>query len=240
MIKFFRKIRQDLLLENKTGKYFKYAIGEIILVVIGILIALSINNWNENRLKSIETSNYLMQIKNELLIDLQNFNTDLKQIQQSTEYLNKISEGKYNEVELTLLLHYLTANLDARNFGTSFNKLTESGAIELIDAELRQKLQTYYITTISGYNNVVTYHARFNLENIEGPLLLILRHEKDFTVSSKEVLEKLETENIISMVNWQISFMEAHQSNFEKVVDDVQELINLINEETITKAQHRV
>jgi hypothetical protein len=49
MIKLFRKIRQNLLLENKTGKYFKYAIGEIVLVVIGILIALSINNWNESR-----------------------------------------------------------------------------------------------------------------------------------------------------------------------------------------------
>ena len=54
MIKFFRKIRQNLLSEGKTGKYFKYAIGEIILVVIGILIALSINNWNENRKNSIE------------------------------------------------------------------------------------------------------------------------------------------------------------------------------------------
>ena len=49
MIKFFRKIRQNLIMENKTSKYFKYAIGEIILVVIGILIALQINNWNENR-----------------------------------------------------------------------------------------------------------------------------------------------------------------------------------------------
>jgi len=49
MIKFFRIIRKNLLMENKTSKYFKYAIGEIILVVIGILIALQINNWNENR-----------------------------------------------------------------------------------------------------------------------------------------------------------------------------------------------
>lgn len=49
MIKFFRKIRQNLLIENKTGKYFKYAVGEIVLVVIGILIALQINNWNEER-----------------------------------------------------------------------------------------------------------------------------------------------------------------------------------------------
>ena len=49
MIKFFRRIRQNLLSEGKTGKYFKYAIGEIVLVVIGILIALQINNWNEQR-----------------------------------------------------------------------------------------------------------------------------------------------------------------------------------------------
>jgi|TARA_R110000737_G_C14509985_1_gene473452 hypothetical protein len=46
MIKFFRKIRQNLVSKGNTGKYLKYAIGEIILVVIGILIALSINNWN--------------------------------------------------------------------------------------------------------------------------------------------------------------------------------------------------
>ena len=49
MIKFFRRIRYNLMEKNKTGKYFKYAIGEIVLVVIGILIALSINNWNEGR-----------------------------------------------------------------------------------------------------------------------------------------------------------------------------------------------
>lgn len=49
MIKLFRNIRKNLLNEGKTSKYFKYAIGEIVLVVIGILIALQINNWNENR-----------------------------------------------------------------------------------------------------------------------------------------------------------------------------------------------
>ncbi|MBN4070279.1 hypothetical protein JYT76_01225 [Olleya sp. AH-315-F22] len=53
MIKFFRKTRQQMIYENKTGKYLKYAIGEIVLVVIGILIALSINNWNENRKEEI-------------------------------------------------------------------------------------------------------------------------------------------------------------------------------------------
>ncbi|GGG60758.1 DUF6090 family protein [Bizionia arctica] len=66
MIKFFRKIRQNLLSEGKTGKYLKYAVGEIILVVIGILIAIAINNWNENR-KDRKTENQVLQ---SVLVDL--------------------------------------------------------------------------------------------------------------------------------------------------------------------------
>ena len=49
MLRFFRQIRQRLLTDNKFSKYLLYAIGEILLVVIGILIALQINNWNEQR-----------------------------------------------------------------------------------------------------------------------------------------------------------------------------------------------
>ena len=66
MIKFFRKIRQNLLSEGKTRKYFKYAIGEIILVVIGILIALSINNWNEQRKESDLELEMLNGLSNDL------------------------------------------------------------------------------------------------------------------------------------------------------------------------------
>ncbi len=54
MINFFRKIRKKLADDNKPMKYMRYAIGEILLVVIGILIALSINNWNEKRKLQIE------------------------------------------------------------------------------------------------------------------------------------------------------------------------------------------
>lgn len=73
MIKLFRRIRQQLLSEGKTSKYFKYAIGEIVLVVIGILIALQINNWNEKQkektlerkvlielMKSLQNNSYVM------------------------------------------------------------------------------------------------------------------------------------------------------------------------------------
>jgi hypothetical protein len=68
MIKFFRKIRYDLMEKNKTGKYLKYAIGEILLVVIGILFALQINNWNNNKNEKAEIENYYTKIHEEITI----------------------------------------------------------------------------------------------------------------------------------------------------------------------------
>ena len=56
--------------QNKTGKYFKYAIGEIVLVVIGILIALQINNWNENRRERFIEQKILQAIKNDIKTDI--------------------------------------------------------------------------------------------------------------------------------------------------------------------------
>ena len=67
MIKFFRLIRKELIETGKTGKYFKYAIGEIILVVIGILIALSINNWNEQRKDNIKENRIVKSLYDELI-----------------------------------------------------------------------------------------------------------------------------------------------------------------------------
>ena len=67
MIKFFRKIRYDLMEKNKTGKYLKYAIGEIVLVVIGILIALAINNLNQIRIAENEEITILKAMKTDFL-----------------------------------------------------------------------------------------------------------------------------------------------------------------------------
>ena len=68
MIKFFRRIRYDLLEKNNVGQYLKYAIGEIVLVVIGILIALSINNYNEDRILRKKEQTYLKGLQTDFLI----------------------------------------------------------------------------------------------------------------------------------------------------------------------------
>lgn len=70
MIRFFRKIRLRLLAENKFGRYILYAIGEIVLVVIGILIALQINNNNDLRKNRVKELHYLQNIKSDLKLNM--------------------------------------------------------------------------------------------------------------------------------------------------------------------------
>jgi len=89
MIKFFRKIRYNLMEQNKRGKYLKYAIGEIVLVVIGILIALQINNFNEvKKTESIEQA-YLESLKEEFTYNLAEVENVMKA---NNEYADKALE----------------------------------------------------------------------------------------------------------------------------------------------------
>ena len=66
MAKFFRRIRQKLLKEGNLKKYMVYAIGEVLLVMFGILLALQVHNWNENKKANEKAHSYLQQILNEL------------------------------------------------------------------------------------------------------------------------------------------------------------------------------
>jgi len=111
MIKFFRKIRQNLLSEGKTGKYFKYAIGEIVLVVIGILIALQINDWNENN-----KLNELKQVYYQQL--LKDLNADKKYL---TEKIN-LYNSRIIEYE-NYLESYKKPNLSTKEIIQNQNKL---------------------------------------------------------------------------------------------------------------------
>ncbi len=90
MIRFFRKIRQQLLFNHKLRKYSLYAIGEILLVVIGILIALQINNQNDLRKERIKEIHYLQNIKTDLQINLQEMDRYLDIRTQSIAGANRI------------------------------------------------------------------------------------------------------------------------------------------------------
>lgn len=100
MIKFFRHIRYNLMETGKTTKYLKYAIGEIVLVVIGILIALSINNWNENHKNQSKKEGLLKALKIEFTSNLKQIDTVLyydRDVLKYSQKLMKLGSGTFIE-----------------------------------------------------------------------------------------------------------------------------------------------
>ena len=98
MIKFFRKIRQHLLSKNKLGKYFFYAIGEIVLVMIGILLALYVNNWNIEKERNKQQIAVLKQLHKDFQLSLndlkENYNTHDRGITSAQIILNALETNQ--------------------------------------------------------------------------------------------------------------------------------------------------
>jgi len=153
MIKFFRKIRYNLMSENKTGKYFKYAIGEIVLVVIGILIALSINNWNEQRKTKISEISYIESIKIDLIGDTETINFIVENTKKRIAANELILEQlrSFDTITDSRPLYKLMRDnvgfIDLKVQDHTIETLKNSGNIEIINSKpIRGALQTYYDT----------------------------------------------------------------------------------------------
>lgn len=141
MIKFFRHIRKSLLLENKTGKYLKYAIGEIILVVIGILIALQINNWNEGRKEVVKEKQLLNNLQGEFednLQDLDSIAIEVEKVIRSLEKVFDLFSPTHTNISQDSLNLWLSNAMYSPNWKPSeflLNSLNNSGTI----AELKNE-----------------------------------------------------------------------------------------------------
>ena len=149
MIKFFRKIRQNLLTENKTGKYFKYAIGEIVLVMIGILLALQVNNWNENRKISNIEQLLLRDLRTEIQSNIVALDTIIKSRSASLNAIITLDSIITNlrQVNSPLELGRLLVSHDYNDTydpGTGIlNSIINSGKLDYIsNRELRYKLSS--------------------------------------------------------------------------------------------------
>ena len=116
MIKFFRNIRKSLIMENKTSKYFKYAIGEIILVVIGILIALSINNWNENKKNTIKETQFLKNFKTDLLTNKEELKRVITKTEETSMSADSILQLKSGELDSLNIRSFVSCMMNATGF----------------------------------------------------------------------------------------------------------------------------
>ncbi len=165
MINFFRKTRRRLLLNKKFSKYLLYAIGEITLVVIGILIALAINNWKENQTVLKREQFYLSGLKEEFLdnrIKLQNL-MEVNQLNYQNSQKLAILLGENEklpaEEDLSQMLYHSFSYDLAYNPNNSFLKeLINSGRLEDIsNPDLRRKLTAWesFFQSLSNQENAL-------------------------------------------------------------------------------------
>jgi hypothetical protein len=258
MIKFFRHIRQSLIMEHKsskpasqTGRYFKYAIGEILLVVIGILIALQINNWNQERIDKKVERETLISLKKDL--DSALVQIDIKLVQNHTyrtfdsivlELIHHKTKVPQDSIHKLLLTHIYTPTFDPE-LGTLIEILS-TGKMEIIQNEaLRNHISSWnrYMDELNEVDNRLLYlddhiktplYSKYlpyknSLSYILNPAS-IYRYVDPLSKSSFETtissnLYTLEFENLLS--NYMI-YGRIQQSRLKDLEDKMKAMISII------------
>ena len=166
MIKFFRKLRQRLLSENKFSKYLLYAIGEIILVVIGILIALQVNTWNENKKNAKIERSYLEGIVSNLDEDINELEGIIEQdtttLMAYTALLKPFIDTEMNVYSRDFITNIGICQFVHQFDGNSivFEDMKSSGKINYIQSDaLRFAILEYYNLSSSVVQNHITNNA---------------------------------------------------------------------------------
>lgn len=208
MIKFFRKIRFRLMSENKTGKYLKYALGEIILVMIGILLALQVNNWNEHKKET-------KQERELLIFTLENIKSDSLSIEKIISKTDRVLEVQHQ------LIGYSTGGVEKEDInnldlirGSEPNVLiTKKNNPNLPqsvnDLQLKKVILDYYLAidwlefTVSNHNEII--------ENAVRPFLA----EKELLIFGNQLEVDLDKLNLI---NNELFFEEFKNESLKQIL----------------------
>lgn len=180
MIKFFRHIRKELMDKGKTGKYLKYAIGEILLVVIGILLALQINNWNNNKITQQESKDFIARLLNEVKSNIkithQEIEYETNQINSTREILNLFNMER-NELKsrsldslvyLSIGQNHIDLNLSTLNEGLNTGKIAiiASDSLRNLLYGFQAEVERVKETEVNSAKDVDAYLSPFLYEHL--------------------------------------------------------------------------
>ena len=250
MIKFFRNIRQKLLSEGKTGKYLKYAIGEIILVVIGILIALQINNWNNGRIEANREQTILRNLRSDFNDNI----AELNRIYDGTEasYRSSVrlleiikADDPINPEEIEVLLNSMVNGFYSLDLhSASIDELINSGSLSIIkDVKLREHISSWSFVEADSEDDIeIYYDYLFNflipslstktvLRNIGIPDFLMNQLDipqisrSNLSIDYNETLRTLEFENEVYNNALNITYV---LDNYKKIGVYLNETLQLI------------
>ena len=206
MIKFFRKIRQNLLMENKTGKYLKYALGEIILVMVGILLALQVSNWNQQRMAQKKEKVLLSELHQEFVENKTQFEKVISMHQRALDACNSWIAMFPIDLESVNLDSIPRMNIWRLKNNFTFNpsqgiinSLVSTSTFELIsDRELRNLLISWN-DVLGDYREAEFVQRKYVME-VMNPYLNKHFHYFDILTDPRidpSILETAEFENLI-------------------------------------------
>ncbi|MCA9488255.1 MAG: hypothetical protein KDC74_08490 [Flavobacteriaceae bacterium] len=251
-MKIFRRIRHKLIFDNKKVQYLKYALGEIVLVVIGILIALQINNWNQKRINKNTEQIYLNGLKQEfqtsklkleelIKINKKNYSGAKKIIELSAKNNDSIKESSFSK----LLVETFSDDVAFNSNNSLLVEMINSGNLKnLSNTELRKQL-TNWISTLEDISR-----QEEELSNQRIKVLDIFRTDKyslntifqqagvsnDFglpktekQVNNLSLLKSREFEN--NIILFIITSIATEKSHYKPLLDDLNSILKLINNE---------
>ena len=235
MLRFLRKMRQALIPENRFGRYFFYAVGEIVLVVIGILIALQINNWNEERKLKLDEGKYLLDIKENIELNIQNMEKEIGSSRRfnssRTILLNHIrNKLPYHD---SLAIHFHRSNLlpNTKISMQAYESLKQKG-INIIESEdLRGMIIKIFEGTYSDLLRNVqkttkvngSMFAEFMMKNFEREDNQAVPNDYNFLLSNQLYINLLV--NRRSLDKWDLKQKEGCIKESERVIKLIEQVI---------------
>ena len=248
MIHFFRRLRQRLINQERLGKYLLYAVGEILLVVIGILIALQVNNWNQQRISQNKEKVYLQEIKAALQMDLADQNRVMDFNQKKIELILQVVSEMGKEKSKTEHMLYLFGVLNQEPEGSlvnydvfvpnraAFDNMLSSENIGIIqDNQIRSKLSEYYrgeIVDTGTQERVKQIVRKFSdlivrLGVNKESMLLMMNMETSYP--SAEEMEPINSPEIMGQIFLMMKNVESHNVFLEEFQQNTNDIIQSID-----------
>jgi hypothetical protein len=223
--------------KNKTGKYFKYAVGEIILVVIGILIALQINNWNEKRKENLVYQKFLVKLKSNLKDDISLYKDVIGDNTTYSKHLDTCltilkSYKDYSTKDLQPHLAFIQYSSRFNSNNSAYINLQSTGKLNIINNDsLSEKLILYYrdirIQDKSIIEGVDTYSR-----NTFGPMLLEFDFKKpSLEFEFKPLKEYAKNPKIINSIELKATMVKLINTKYRVQIENAESILKLVNSE---------